>query len=405
MHILLIHQAFARVDEPGGTRHHEFARFLADQGHQISIIASPVSYLTGSKEKNQKMTVEKDGKITIYRTYTYSALHKSFFHRLISFFSFMVSSFFTALRIKQVDIVWGTSPPIFQSVTALLIAKIKRVKFLLEIRDLWPAFAVAVGILKNKTIISMSEWLEKFLYKKADQVIVNSPGYIKYVQEKGARNVCLVPNGADSSIFSKKESENELKQKLGWSDYFVVLYAGAHGMSNDLPTILNTAQLLHDEKKIMFAFIGDGKEKLNLIEKSKQLALKNTQFLDPVPKVKMVDYLRAADACLAILKPIELYKTTFPNKVFDYMAASKPILLVIDGVIRKVVEEARCGFFCQPGDPNDIAACILKMKNMDRIELDQMGRNGFQYLQQHFDRQATVKIFSDMIEKMVGENV
>ena len=175
-------------------------------------------------------------------------------------------------------------------------------------------------------------------------------------------------------------------------------------MSNDLPTILATAKILRDEKKILFAFIGDGKEKLNLIEKSKQLELQNTQFLDPVPKVKMVDFLRAADACLAILKPIDLYKTTYPNKVFDYMAAGKPILLVIDGVIRKVVEEAQCGFFCQPGDPNDIAAGILKMKNMDRIELDTLGRNGLQYLQKHFDRQATVKIFSDMIEKLAGKN-
>ena len=87
MHILLIHQAFAAIDEPGGTRHHELARYLAAKGHHVSIIASPISYLTGRQGKEQKIAHDAEGRITIYRTCTYSALHKSFFHRVLSFFS------------------------------------------------------------------------------------------------------------------------------------------------------------------------------------------------------------------------------------------------------------------------------------------------------------------------------
>ena len=122
MHILLIHQAFAALDEAGGTRHHELARFLVQKGHKVTVIASPVSYLTGTSSHKRREVIEG---VTILRAYTYNALHKSFVHRVIAFFSFMLSSFFTGLGVWNVDVVWGTSPPIFQGVTAWLLARLK----------------------------------------------------------------------------------------------------------------------------------------------------------------------------------------------------------------------------------------------------------------------------------------
>jgi len=95
MHILLIHQAFAGLNEAGGTRHYEMAQYLARHGHQVTIIASPVSYLTDNRAEKSKWVDRENPEpgITILRTFTYSALHRSFFHRVLSFFSFMFSSF------------------------------------------------------------------------------------------------------------------------------------------------------------------------------------------------------------------------------------------------------------------------------------------------------------------------
>jgi len=402
MHILLIHQAFAALNEPGGTRHHEFARFLAERGHQISIIASPVSYLTGKNTINKQVETEMEGKISIYRAYTYPALHKSFAHRLYSYFSFMISSFFISMRIKNVDIVWGTSPPIFQSFTAWLVSKLKRVPFLLEIRDLWPAFAIAVGVLKNKVLINLSLWLERFLYRYADKIIVNSPGYLEHVRLKGGQNITLVPNGSDAAAFPPANTI-QIRKKLGWTDKFILLYAGAHGMSNDLPAILQAAKTIEDNEKISIVFIGDGKEKDNLIALAESLKLSNVEFLNPVPKNKIFEYLQSSEVCIAILKPIELYKTTYPNKVFDYMAAGKPIILAIDGVIREVVESAGCGLFCEPGNPQAIANAILEMYN-NRKDLEKIGKRGKVYLEQNFDRIMIAEKFIDMIEKITGSN-
>ena len=149
MHILLIHQAFATLDEPGGTRHHELARGLAARGHRVTVIASPVSYLTGEVTGRARSAASEEAGINIVRTYATRAIHRSFVHRMIGFFSFMLSSFWVGLRVREVDLVWGTSPPIFQGISALLLARLKRVPFLFEVRDLWPAFAVQVGVLRN----------------------------------------------------------------------------------------------------------------------------------------------------------------------------------------------------------------------------------------------------------------
>lgn len=180
MHILLIHQAFAALNEPGGTRHYELARYLAQRGHRVTVVASPISYLTGAQSapRGSHLEAADSGQITILRTYAYSAIHRSFLHRVIGFLSFMATSFLAGLKVSKVDLVWGTTPPIFQGVTAWLLARLKRVPFLLEVRDLWPAFAVEVGVLKQPTLIRASEWLESFLYQHADRMIVNSPGFM-----------------------------------------------------------------------------------------------------------------------------------------------------------------------------------------------------------------------------------
>ncbi|NMC30111.1 MAG: glycosyltransferase family 4 protein [Pelolinea sp.] len=402
MHILLIHQAFAAIDEPGGTRHHELARALAQQGHQVTIIASPISYLTGKPDAEKKKVVREDG-ITIFRTYTYPALHRSFFHRIISFLSFMNSSFFRAMRMHKVDVVWGTSPPIFQGITAWLVARLKGVPFVFEVRDLWPSFAVAVGVLKNKPLIRLSEGLEKFLYRHADALVVNSPGYIDHVRQRGAKSVFLVPNGVDTTMFPTGESGNDFRAQHRWRNKFLVLYTGAHGMSNDLPVVIEAADQLKQMQDIHFVFIGDGKEKPVLMDLAEQKGLQNLTFLPPIEKKEIGHAMAAADCCIAILKPIEMYKTTYPNKVFDYMAAGKAIVLVIDGVIRKVVEEARCGIFAQPGNATAIAQAI-RILHDDPKQCKEMGQRGRVYVEQYFNRQQTASLLLEVFRKVVKKN-
>ncbi|MCK4899578.1 MAG: glycosyltransferase family 4 protein [Anaerolineales bacterium] len=401
MHILLIHQAFAALDEPGGTRHHELARYLSRKGHRVTIIASPVSYLTGeaANEHIPWMETQDGGEgVTILRAYTYPALHRSFMHRVLSFFSFMFSSFFISLRVKHVDLVWGTSPPIFQGATAWAVARLKRVPLLFEVRDLWPAFAVAVGVLRNKVLIRASQWLERFLYRHANLVVVNSPGFTSHVRERGAQRVELVPNGADTSMFNPQADGLTFRHVHGLEGEFVGLYAGAHGMSNDLNVVLDAAKLLQDEPHIIFVLLGAGKEKLSLLRRAEVIGITNVRFLSPVPKNKMPEALAAADACIAILKPVELYKTVYPNKVFDYMAAGRPVILAMQGVIQEVVEDAGAGIPIKPGDPTALAEAMRKLAADPHLR-HEMGMRGRHCVESHFDRSV---LAGKMLELMEG---
>lgn len=403
MHILLIHQAFSALDEAGGTRHYEMAQFLVKRGHQVTIIASPVNYLTGEKSSRKipwTSREEPEPGITILRTYTFATLHKSFIHRVFSFFSFMFSSFITGIGVVRVDLVWGTSPPIFQGFTAWLLARLKRVPFLFEVRDLWPAFAVAVGVLKNKLLIWLSEGLEHFLYRHTDRLVVNSPGFVDFVTDRGARKVELVPNGADPVMFTSTQAGKEFLKPYGLDEKFIAMYAGAHGLSNDLSVVLEAAAQLRDRDDVHIVFVGDGKEKPKLVEEAANLKLNNVAFLPSQPKNQMASVLASADACIAILKPIALYRTTYPNKVFDYMAAGKAVILAIDGVIRDLVCGENAGIAVSPGDPAELATAIRTLAD-DPMTTRQMGTAGRKAVEERYNRNIFSQQFARLIEDLV----
>ena len=388
MHVLLVHQMFCAPDKPGGTRHYELARHLIQAGHRFTAIASTIRYRTGERHSGSRwLTREQVDGITIFYSYTYSAVHRSFAHRVVSFLSFMVSSFLAGVRVRGVDLVWGTSPSIFQGITAWLLARLKRVPFVFEVRDLWPAFAVDIGLLRNPVLIRAAEWLERFLYRRADHIIVNSPAYADHVQSKGvpAERVTLVPNGVDTAMFDPDADGTQVRREFGLDERFVVLYAGAYGLANDLGIVLQAADRLRERTDIAFALVGDGKEKRNLMRQAEEMALSNVHFIPAQPKVRMREFLAAADAGLAILKDIPMFATTYPNKVFDYMAAGRPTVLAIDGVIREVVEAAEGGVFVPPGDPAALAEVVCNLA-ADRDSCLRMGRSARTYVKAHFER-------------------
>ncbi|HBF41746.1 MAG TPA: glycosyltransferase WbuB [Anaerolineaceae bacterium] len=405
MHVLLIHQAFAGLNEAGGTRHYEMAQYLARHGHQVTIIASPVSYLTGKSAVDRIHWVnreEPEPGITILRTYTYSALHRSFVHRVFSFFSFMFSSFWVGCSIKNVSVVWGTTPPIFQGFTAWMLARLKRVRLLFEVRDLWPEFAIAVGVLKNPVLIRLSLWLESFLYRHSDLLVVNSPGFIDPVHSRGARSVVLIPNGVNPDMFDPHSHGVSYRKQWEVENAFVVLYAGAFGLSNDLIVVLDTAVILRENQNVKFVLIGDGKEREHLQKYAADKHLSNVYFSPPVAKNEMSEVLAASDACIAILKPLEMYKTTYPNKIFDYMAAGRPTLCCIDGVIRKVIEESDSGVFVPPGNPAALSEAILKLSQSPEL-CRKMGVNARLHVEKYFNREQFSAIMEEKLMNL-GRN-
>jgi glycosyltransferase involved in cell wall biosynthesis len=400
MHVLLIHQAFASPKDPGGTRHFEFANYAHKQGYQFTVVTSPLSYLTGQRigPAGGDFYQQNEDGIRILRAYTYPSLHRSFVWRVFSFVTFMFSSIWVAMHARHVSLVMGTSPPIFQTLSAWLIAKLRHRPFLLEIRDLWPEFAIDMGILKSRLLIVLSRWLELFLYTQATHILVNSPAYRDYLLEKGIlpQKITLIPNGVNPEMFDPRAKGDRVRKEFHLNGRFVVTYAGALGSANDIPTILRTADQLRKQPQIHFLLVGDGKERARLEAMARDLSLSNVTFTGARSKSEMPDFLAASDLCLATLKNIPMFRTTYPNKVFDYMAAGRPTILGIDGVIREVIEAARGGVFVQPGDDKALAKVIEQLAR-DPGRTRDMGNAARKYVVEHFNRFQQAQAFVDLI--------
>ena len=410
MHVLLIHQLFATGDEAGGTRHFEIARRWTAAGDRVTVVTSPANYLTGASTPSPEGL--PDG-LTVVRTSAplgngASAPLESptFAGRVAGFARFACAAFRAGLRVRGVDVVWGTTPPIFQAPAAWAVARLKGAPFLLEVRDLWPDFAVALGVLRMPLAIRAAKALEQFLYRRADLVVVNSPGFVDHVRREGGREPLVVPNGVDPAPFLSADRA-AWRRKLGWEGKFVILYAGAHGVPNDLEVVLRAARAqaraagtADASRPELFAFVGSGRDLTRLRRLAEEWKLANVRFMGPRPKSEMPGILAAADCCVAILKALPMFATTYPNKVFDYMAAGRPVALAIDGAIRQVVESAGAGLFARPGDPAALLEVVQKYR-ADPARAARDGKAGQVAVAARFHRDAQARRLRDTVAELL----
>lgn len=405
MHILILHQAFATPRQAGGTRHFELARHLVEWGHRVTVVASQVSYLSGKSavESSQgAWSTTHEGGVEIRWVRTYSGHHRSFLHRSLAFASFSLLSLRAALVGLKPDVVIGTTPPPLQSLSAYVVARRRRVPFVFEIRDLFWDYALQTGALTAGLMVSLARGMEDWLCRSADHLVVNSPGFTSYLEQRGnsKERITLIPNSVDTEMFSPNASRRSVWEPYDCQDKFIVLYAGAHGMLNDLDTLLQAAERLKSHQDICVCLMGDGKEKSKLIERARTLGIDNVRFIPAQTKSATPAFVASADVCVATLRDLPVLRTVYPNKVFDYMASGRPVLIGIDGEIRQVVEKAGAGLFVRPSDSSKLADAILQLYQ-DPVLSEQMGANGRQYVCEHFDRVDQARKLEAMLLQVV----
>jgi len=178
------------------------------------------------------------------------------------------------------------------------------------------------------------------------------------------------------------------------------MYAGALGLANDIDCLLRSAALLRDRTDIVFAIVGDGKELPRLRSEADLLELNNVHFVPAQPKQYMPSVLAAADLCVATLKDVPMLRTTYPNKVFDYMAAGRPTILAIDGPIREVIEKSQSGICVPPGDDAALAEALLALYESPGLR-EQMGQNARSFVISHFDRALQAKQLAEILQSHI----
>jgi glycosyltransferase involved in cell wall biosynthesis len=408
MKILLIHQYFLGKEDPGGSRFNQFVKYWESKGHEITVIAGTVHYSTGKKEEKYKgkwITKEKySEKVIVYRTYVSGSYNKSFIGRFWGYFSFTLSSLTTALfKTPKHDVIIVTSPPLFVGITGILTKWFKNTPMIFEVRDLWPESAIDTGVLTNKLFIKAAYLVEKFSYKFADKINVLTPAFEKALIEKKSINkdkIMFVPNGADLDIFQPGKKENWVREKYNLKGKFVITYMGAHGIANNLDSILNVAKKCLENKDIRFMLVGDGMEKKRLKDRAISEGINNVIFVESQPKQVIPDFCNASDVCSAVLKKVDTFKTVYPNKVFDYMSCAKPILLGIDGVARDLIEESHSGYYVDPDNPEDFKEKIVRLYE-NKEELISLGKNGLDYVTTNFSREKLAENYQKELEKVV----
>jgi glycosyltransferase involved in cell wall biosynthesis len=291
-------------------------------------------------------------------------------------------------------------------ITAMWLSFFKRIPYIFEIRDLWPESAIDTGVLSNKLIIKLSYWLEKLIYKRAIAINVLTPAFQKrLIEEKNIdpNKIIYVPNAADFSLsdellnnFNRQHFRNQHKLE----DEFVITYVGAHGVANHLQQILEAGKVLEDTN-VLFLLIGEGMEKKRLKSLATEMQVKNVRFIDAVPKKEVFNYILASDMGTSVLKRADTFKTVYSNKTFDYMSCKKPILMAIDGVSRKLVEDARCGSYVEPENISEYNRIIREyLKSPTRLCVE--GNNGYQYAKDNFDRSVLANKYVSLISSRLS---
>lgn len=410
MKILLLHQYFLEENDSGGSRWNEMAKMWAEEGHEITVLGGMIHANGFGKHPDYKgkyFKKRQHGKVEVIRCHVSESYNANFIGRLWGYFSFVFSSIWAGIfKVKgKYDVVVVTSPPLFIGISGYILSRIKKAPYVFEIRDLWPESAIDTGVITNRSIIKLSYWLEKFIYRKAELINVLTPAFRdKLINSKriNPEKIILIPNAADFSLSSKLVDNfdvDSFRKNQGFDGKFVIIYVGAHGVANHLDQILDTGKLLVDTN-VEFLLLGNGMEKTRLIKRVKNEGITNVRFQDSVPKVDVFKYIMASDMGTSVLKRVDTFKTVYSNKTFDYMSCKKPILMAIDGVSKDLVEEAKAGVFVEPENPEDFAQKIryyLSNKNLLAVE----GENGYFYAKANFDRNLLAKKYINDIKKLV----
>lgn len=410
MHILVVHQHYLAPGQPGGSRFNEMARYWCEAGHEVTIVAGTLNYATGeipAVYRGKLMAREHDGPVNILRCYVPATYMTGYAGRMAAFAGFTASATTAVMRLPRPDVIIATSPPLPVVVPGWIAAHahLRAVPWIFEMRDLWPESAVTTGVLRASAPLTKALYaLERWACSSATRINVLTPAFRDDLLRRHLcppEKIVFVPNGADVDKFVPGPRDNDDRRALGWGDRFVVMYAGAHGRANALSQLIDAAERLRTRPDILIACVGDGPERLALASETVRRGLSNIVFHGALPKARMPGIVRACDVGTAVLQDNQTFRTVYPNKVFDYMACERPILLGIDGAARNLVcDEAHAGVFAEPEHGEALAAAIVRLAADPEGRL-RMGRAGRVWVLANATRESLAAKYLAVLQDLV----
>lgn len=321
------------------------------------------------------------------------------------YFCLSVFTFFHGLKNKYDRIFVHLTSPFFIGVCAKKLSNRQRIPLLFWVLDLWPESLISAGGISNPLIIKPQITMVKKVYDQCSKILISSKGFEKSICEKGNYKSKLVyfPNWAEDVRGDAPEDFdiNKIEPFASKSEAdFILLFAGNIGEAQNLDAVLKAANLLKNEKRIKFVFVGDGRRKETLEQFARENELHDTVFfLGRYPITTMPVFMNAADVLMFSLKDELCFNLTIPAKVQFYMSQGKPVLAMINGDGAELVEEAKCGLSVKAGDSEHFAAAIEALSKMSKEELEKLGHNGKVFYENNFTKQQRINQLNDLLNE------
>jgi len=405
MHILFLTHYFPPEVNAPASRTYEHAVRWVRAGHRVTVITCnpncPTGILfPGYKNRLRPQRELIDG-IEVIRVWTYLAPNAGTVRRIINYLSYMLSSVLAGLWVESPDIIVATSPQFFCGWAGVILSRLRRRPFVLEIRDIWPESIETVGAIRFRPILRFLQFLERVMYRSADHIVAVGEGYRRKILEKVniPERISVVMNGVDLERFRPQPADEELRRQWNGDGKFVCAYVGTIGMAHGLDVVLEAAEKLRASGRddVVFWLVGEGARKEELELEARRRGLEGrVVFTGRLPKEEMPRVIASADACLVHLRKTELFETVIPSKIFEMMAMGKPIIMGVRGEALRIVEEAGAGVAMEPESAESLLACIEKLRSGNLFPADYPQRVR-EYLRRNYSRDALAEKMLNVI--------
>ena len=406
MNVMWISHYFMPEIGAPSARLFDLSRQWIKNGHRVSAITCFPNHPNGriySGYQYKYYSYENYFGIDIHRTATYITPNRGFTKKLLGHVSLLPSAVTCSLfKNLRSDVVIGTSPTFFAAMAAAIEGTRRRIPFVMEVRDLWPAIFVELGVLKNRFLINTCERLELFLYKRAAKVVTVTEAFRQNLIARGipSEKVVTIPNGADTEYWKPNDSFPGNTRDSEFQGKFIVLYIGAHGISHALDCILDVANRVQGISDILFLFVGDGAEKSKLKKEVSNMVLNNVIFRDPVDREGVRRYYQMADLCLVPLRNVPLFNAFIPSKMFEIMSMGKPMIASITGEAADIIKRSGCGVVVMPENSEAIASALVDLYQSPE-KCRKMGIAGRDFVSSYYNRKSLAQRYMDLLEETV----
>ena len=372
MNIVFLTENFPPETNAAATRVFERACYWVAWGHQVTVITCAPNFPRGRLfpgYRNRWYQTEEMAGIHVVRVKTLITPNQGVILRTLDFLSFMVTGFLAGLRQEKPDVIAATSPQFFAAVAGWGLAAARRVPFVFELGDLWPASIAAVGAVRDNFLLRWLEMLELFLYRRSASVVALTNSFKENLTGRAIDpdKIAVVVNGVDLSRYGPRQRDEDLSDTWDLDGHFVVGYIGTHGMAHGLSNVLDTAERLRDEKALRFILAGSGAERTDLMAEARHRRLDNVVFIPPQPKEAMPAVWSLCDVALVHLRDSPVFREVIPSKMFEAMGMGLPLLLATpEGEASRILQEDGAGVWVPAESPEALAEAILDLMKSEK---------------------------------------